>query len=234
MTTSEFSERFDTLIQAYRNVDKFIAQSITEFDMYEKSVFLTKAQNVIVNQLCSVFERNEDARRKLAVLVKTFNTNASNSNIKNLNGNAVFIELPEDLLKITLEKVKINSSEPCYDGKELTVVPITHDDYLLQSSNPFRKPKLYGLTNNVWRLDTSEFTESVELILPENSTLNSYFMRYIKNPQPIILEDIGNLTIDGISTKSECELDSYLLHEEILKLGVQIALSAIQNMIPEK
>jgi hypothetical protein len=141
--------------------------------------------------------------------------------------NSNFFVLPSDLMRIVYENIKINSSFTCFNGVDLAVVPITHDEYNIQRNNPFRKPKLEGLTNNAWRLDTGENVESVEIILPELATLNKYTIRYIKNPSPIVLTNLGNLNIEGVSIKTECELDSFLLHEEILQQAVQLAISAI-------
>ena len=59
MTTKEFSENFDTLIQSY--APQFYAkgiQSPLQFDEFEKSMFLTKAQNELVNTLAESFEQD--------------------------------------------------------------------------------------------------------------------------------------------------------------------------------
>jgi hypothetical protein len=245
MTTKEFSERFDTLLQSHRGFNKSIAQNILDFDEYEKSVFLTKSQNNIINKLAQEYEINEDVRRKLARLVKTTSYTSSIPSVNNISLNSNFFVLPSDLIKIVYESIKIRTSSitfnstfsetfllidhgtSCFDGKDLTVVPVTHDEYNNQKDNPFRKPKLKGLTNNAWRLDTGEDTESVEIILPELTILNKYTIRYIRTPNPIILTNLGELEIEGISEKTECELDSFLLHETILEQAVQLALSAI-------
>lgn len=81
MTTEEFSNEFDTLVSSYRRFkdfdDKEILDSI-EFNEYEKSVFLTKAQEQMVisyyngkNTTLDSFEKTEEIRRYLSSLVKT-------------------------------------------------------------------------------------------------------------------------------------------------------------------
>lgn len=234
MTTQEFSERFDTLLQSYTPAyyDKQ-TQNVLLFDEYEKSVFLTKAQNEIVLSLSKVFEQDEEIRRKLAVLVKTA-TFSSPTSTGGITASSLLFQLPSDVLRVVFEKIKINSTEACFQGVELKVLPITHDDYFLQKDNPFRKPKLTGLTHNAWRLDNGQNTESLEIVLPPSSTLNLYTIRYIRSPKPIILTDLASNSIEGLSVKTECELDSFLLGEEILQRAVQLALSAISISAGQK
>lgn len=62
----------------------------------------------------------------------------------------------------------------------------------------------------------------IELIGKMDKPSFSYSMRYIRKARPIVLEDLGDLSIDGVSTKTECELDSEL-HREILQRAVELA-----------
>jgi hypothetical protein len=48
-------------------------------------------------------------------------------------------------------------------------------------------------------------------------------MRYISQPLPIILTDLPDLSINGVSNKTECVLNP-ALHRSILKRAVEIAL----------
>ena len=53
MTTEEFSNEFDTLLNSYSNTEGFGKTTNTiELDEYEKSVFLTKAQEDVVIDMC--------------------------------------------------------------------------------------------------------------------------------------------------------------------------------------
>lgn len=56
MTTSEFSNEFDIL---YNNISSNAAPGVTE---YEKSVFLTMAQEELVKEIYGVYEQNEEIR----------------------------------------------------------------------------------------------------------------------------------------------------------------------------
>ena len=82
MTTEEFSNEFDTLLNSHYTVEEFgKVPNTIELDEYEKSVFLTKAQEEIVidlyngkNQFGDSFEKTEEIRRYLSDLIKTYVT----------------------------------------------------------------------------------------------------------------------------------------------------------------
>ena len=57
-----------------------------------------------------------------------------------------------------------------------------------------------------------------------DNTIAKYLVRYIRKPNPIILEDLGELSIQGVSTPSECELNP-LAHFDILLKAVEMAMS---------
>lgn len=57
-----------------------------------------------------------------------------------------------------------------------------------------------------------------------DNTIAKYLVRYIRKPQPIILENLGELSIQGVSTPSECELNP-LAHFDILLKAVEMAMS---------
>ena len=68
MTTEEFSNEFDILLNSYSSKDN---QSVN-IDEYEKSVFLTKAQEDLIisayngkNSTYDAFEKTEEIRRYL-------------------------------------------------------------------------------------------------------------------------------------------------------------------------
>ena len=78
MTNEEFSNEFDVLANSNSIVKPFgLTDTPLEFNEYEKSVFLTKAQETIVRALYSgnltgkSFEETEELRKYLNTLVKT-------------------------------------------------------------------------------------------------------------------------------------------------------------------
>jgi hypothetical protein len=93
-------------------------------------------------------------------------------------------------------------------------------------SRPYKEPIKY----QAWRIITTSINDiTVELIANSNETIQKYKVRYIRKPAPIITADIsseyGDITINGINTISECELNP-IIHQEILQRAVELAKSA--------
>lgn len=233
MTIAEFSDEFDSLFMSYLRFRKFDDRQYYDsinIDEYEKSMFLTKAQEEIVKELYTngSFEETESMRRALEVLVKTANiepeaTEATDS-IVPVDGVSKTFELPDDVWYIVYEAATLDDeSLGCKDGISASIVPVTHDDYYRSARNPFKRPN----DIRVFRLDLT--SNRVELI--SKYTIGNYFVRYVAKPTPIILTDISPLTIDGESTEQECMLNS-AIHRLILDRAVHLA--AIKyNLIPK-
>lgn len=136
--------------------------------------------------------------------------------------NSKSVDLNKDILMFTNEYVIVSRGEKNQKVR-LTVMPINYTEYNRLMSKPYKRP----LKFNAWRLiDNSNSKNVAELIVGPNDTITQYSIRYIKKPKPIVLQDLGdNLTIDGESTSSPCELDS-ILHPEILQRAVELAKSA--------
>ena len=66
MDVQELSNLFDTLLQPYITKDNFGEQNTLAFDEYEKSIFLTKAQEQIVLELYQEVEQSEEVRKYLS------------------------------------------------------------------------------------------------------------------------------------------------------------------------
>lgn len=231
MTLEEFSNGFDTLVNSYRRFKDFDKQEMLdsiEFDEYEKSFYLTKAQEEVVtnfyngkNPYGDSFESTEEMRRYLENLVKTkvYSTTEQVSGT-GVSDNSVFYKLPNDVAFITMEQVTYNDkSLGCYNDSTAAVYPVTQDEYSRIKNNPFRGPTKY----KVVRLDSGE--NAVELV--SKYKIEKYLLRYLSKPKPIILETLPNgLTIEGDSEQSkECTLHP-ILHNTILERAVQIALQA--------
>ena len=230
MTIQEFSNTFDTLLNSYDTQAQFGEQTSNReiaLDEYEKSIYLTKAQEEVVinlyngkNPYGDSFESTEEMRRYLESLVKTkvYSTTEQVSGT-GVSDNSVFYKLPNDVAFITMEQVTYNDkSLGCYNGSIAAVYPVTQDEYSRIKNNPFRGPTKY----KVVRLDSGENT--VELV--SKYEIGEYLIKYLSKPKPIILETLPNgLTIGGISEETECELHP-LLHDTILERAVRIALQA--------
>ena len=216
MTLQEFSFGFDTLLNSFSsNV------SIT-CDEYEKSFFLTEAQEQEVLFLYSgkvgneSFEETEELRRYLAPIVKEASLSpieTSNGNPLGVDSNSKFFTLPEDLWFITFESVTI-ADGGC--SNILDVYPVRQDEYQKLKKNPFRGAN----DRRALRLDLSE--GNVEIVSTKDVV--SYYIRYLSKLNPIVLIDFnGEVTINGVSEATECELPD-ILHQRILERAVMLAL----------
>ena len=225
MTTEEFSNEFDTLLNSYSTIEAFgKTPNTVELDEYEKSVFLTNAQEEIVigmyngkNPFGDSFGRTEEIRRYLSDLIKTYTTTDKKVGYTGLSKSSVFFELPNDLWFITYESVNLKDDGlGCMSGEDVSVIPITQDEYHRIRKNPFRGTN----ERRALRLDLSG--KVVEIVSKYN--VESYLVRYLSRPAPIILTDLtDNLSINGISVKTECELNP-VIHRAILERAVKLAI----------
>lgn len=222
MDTQEFSNQFDALASAYY---KGISDALT-FDEYEKSVFLTKAQEEITIELYSgknsfvdSFEKTEEVRRFLSELIKTYTTTDKLEGQVGLSKDSVFFSIPEDVWFITYESVTLRDERlGCLNGEEAYITPVTQDDFYKVQKNPFKGPS----KGRVLRLDNEN--NIIELV--SNYNIDRYLVRYLAQPNPIILIDLpDDLSINGISIKTECELNP-VMHRIILERAVRNAISS--------
>ena len=231
MTTTEFSLSFDAQISAYN--DSLDLSSLNKgivFGEYEKSVFLTKAQDDLVlsfysgkNLYNDAFENTEEIRRYLSQLVVTTkieeDKEGSESLIK-IHPNSHFFSLPKDLWFITYEALQLEESvNPCTSNAFIEITPVTQDELHRVLKSPFK-----GVTKRrALRLDITN--NKVEIISSFNNIAN-YTIRYIKEPSPIILDNLSeDIDIKGKHIVMECELHP-ALHKAILDRAVQLAIAS--------
>jgi hypothetical protein len=164
----------------------------------------------------------EDPDMKIAVSQETKVFNSSR-----INGKSKVYAFPNDSF------IEINESIITNDGRELQVIPLRYDEYTRQMSKPYK----YPLKNQAWRLMNSgevvgnDPVRYVEIITNPWDVINTYNVRYVRAPKPIILVNLPDgLTIDGISEATPCELDP-ILHEEIVQRAVELAKIAWQGDI---
>ena len=231
MTTTEFSEGFDTLLDSYRRFKDFDDRELLDsldFNEYEKSVFLTQAQEQIVIELytgrtdkSSSFEDTEEFRSYLRNLIETAELTPLSIERKGIVGrDSYFFNLPDDLLFITFEGAIFGKDAECMEGEYASVVPATQDELHRVVGNPFRGPG----SRRALRLDLANgFVEIVS-----KYSIQKYIVRYLRRPRPIVLftssqvENTG-ASIDGYKDITECELEP-ALHRTILDRAVVLAL----------
>lgn len=228
MTTQEFSNEFDVL---YNNI---MSNQAPGLDEYEKSVFLTKAQLEILknyfNPKGNKYGQGFDENAKRQIDFSTLITVAKPSQYTPEGGYVKFddrsqlYKMPQDIL-LMLNETGINT----VDGVKrlISIIPMNYEEYARLMSKPWKQP----LKNQGWRLfqSTGGIDFISEVVIKYNSSLADYKIRYVKRPKPIILanlaDEYSNVSIEGINTITECELDP-ILHPEILQRAVELAKSA--------
>ena len=238
MTSSEFSNEFDVL---YNNI---MSNRAPGLDEYEKSVFLTKAQDEILkayfdpslNKSQNGFDGSERRQIDFSMLVNVDKPAVTTGagNIDTRPAGVAKVDLPPKALMILNEVVKVTRGTII--DMDLQVVPIAYTEYSRLMSKPYKRP----LKWQAWRLQTmEESTSKADLIANNTDTITGYEVRYLKRPNPIIVGPLEGVTIGGYmgcdengklvptgATKgSECELDP-ILHQEILQRAVELAKAA--------
>lgn len=144
MTTQEFSNEFDVL---YNNIMSNQAPGLNE---YEKSVFLTKAQDEVIknhfnpksNPKQEGFDDSIKRQADFSSLIfsKKLSPITLNSYSKLHPGSAVFT-LSSDILLIINESIKLSS------GELLSVIPVSY----IELTNLLLKPYKYPPKTQAWR-----------------------------------------------------------------------------------
>ena len=221
MNHIEFSNEFDVL---YNNIMSNAAPGLNE---YEKSVFLTKAQEEIVknhfnpngNKYREGLDDSPKRQIDFSKLIKVAEGTVKVGPSTTFDNRAKVYDLPEDTFIIINESVET-------DKGPKQIIPISYTEYTRLMSKPYKEPVKY----QAWRLITTSVNNiTVELIVNSNETISKYKVRYIRRPAPIITADLssdyGDVSINGKSEISECELNP-IIHQEILQRAVELAKSA--------
>lgn len=219
MDVQELSNLFDTLLQPYITKDVSGEQNTLAFDEYEKSIFLTKAQEQIVLELYQELEQSEENRKYLSNLIKTGNyvpIGEQDETLINNTFKSYKVEIEDSVLFMIYEQCTLSDENNCINSRIVSVVPTIHDDLDKVLKNPFKSPN----NRKVIRLD---FDNKIELISKYN--ISNYKVRYLKKPNPIILVKLEDLNIDKKQEVSNGETNP-ILHERIVQRAVQLAVQS--------
>lgn len=223
-------------------------------DEYEKSVLLTQAQDLIIKSYFDGSLNNQgqgfdDSTRRqvdFSSLIKIAILEPITQDTVVFDDRGIVYQFPRrdnqegttDVLFILNEKLTQQSKvgEEVKASKDFVIVPISYREYDREMSKPYAQP----LKKQAWRLFQNQatgFDVNSELIPRFNVTEGQdsdsgevthkfvYKIRYVKRPQPIVLEDLPNgLEIDGVTTESPCELNP-ILHTDILNKAVELAVA---------
>lgn len=228
MTNQEFSNEFDIL---YNNI---MSNQAPGLDEYEKSVFLTKAQDEIVksyfnpklNKVQEGFDNSERRQIDFSMIIKTVKATkiTNDSGLIKLypNEGSELYQIPEKIMMFINESLKVRR-----DNEEipLIIIPLNYKEYNRLMTKPYKRP----IKNQAWRLNIDSTSDSnrpiVEIVAGYGDTIIDYTIRYVKRPQAIILANLEGVSIDGEFTEQPCELDP-ILHHEILQRAVELAKAA--------
>ena len=232
-TVDEWAQAFDLL---WNNIASDKAPGL---EAYEKSVFLTQAENALVKDY---FQSNsntwqqgfDDSVRRQSDFKSLITSKAlqeaspaAADKFRARSNGTKYYEYPADSLFMLNEELTVTKDG---SARYFTVVPISYEEYARLMMKPYKYPP----KGQAWRLltNTDSVTENeetrefqvLELVgnFASGSTLD-YRVRYVKRPSPIILETLtGGLSIEGETAAMTCTLPEHL-HDEILQRAVLIA-----------
>ena len=235
MNNLEFKNEFDIL---YNNIGSNQAPGI---DNYELSVFLTRAQEQLVKNYFNLKGNKyqegfagspkRDVDLSELVLTKDITSDIVTTGVTKLDERSDFFKIPGDLFFILNEKIDILDGDKV---RGVTAISLDETEFNRLASMPYNEP----LKRQCWKLLRSNpiINESsiTEIITKTGTAIQKYVIRYVKKPVPIIIEDLeGDLSIQGVTTESQCELNE-TIHNEILDRAVELAKLAynLQSLEP--
>lgn len=189
----------------------------------EISIFLTESQEDIVKEVCQKGIDKDDISRRILGKLRTYYSITLDQD------NATLLTDPFRGYKInTLNKVNTTFFYPHIEtimrGSNLIDIKPESFEAVVNLKNPFRKPSLI----KYWRLF---YDDKMFIVPPSNVSFDeSYILNlvYIRKPKPIIIEDLGIDTIDGISVPTDCELDN-IIHRDIVYRAAKKAFAATKD-----
>lgn len=221
MTLDELDVEFDIL---FNNITSNKAPGLNAL---EKSIFLTEAQDLLVKEYYTDsikgFEVNEEIAEYLQSLVRQKEYNVERDkvtlpNVSHITDDSYVLHKPEDLMFITYESAKIK--DKCSDNADALVVPTTQDIFYKTYKNPFRGP----YKNRVLRL---LINNRIELV--SKNTITKYKVRYLSNPEPIVLKGLSTCQVAPYNTYGDLGNNIKMpesFHRIILLRAVQLAKTA--------
>jgi len=214
MTSQDFSLEFDLL---YNNVSSNQAPGLTE---YEKSVFLTQAQEALVLDLYKgisgdSFETTEEVTRYLSSLVTTHSFELEEITDKTHS----FYEykpneFKDNLWFITFQSGRVKVGDATRD---VIIVPTIQSNLYKDLQNPFRGPNKNKVLAN---------SENGNITLYSKYPVENYYIEYLKRPTPIVL-DGSELDIESVNIFNVDLPES--LHRQLLLRAVQTAKAVWQS-----
>lgn len=172
MTTSEFSAEFDVL---YNNITSNQAPGLSD---YEKSVFLTKAQNQLVQEYFNPmldgsgggFDGSPKRQIDFSSIIDWEVLYRVTQNIPKYDPRSIVFAMPKDLLLVLDEQLSLlDYSSVSYSQADndtfYSVVPVSYEEYNKLMAKPFKYPP----KNQAWRL----IVKKMSIIVPDTTDIDS-------------------------------------------------------------
>lgn len=191
-------------------------------DEYEKSLYLTDAQNAFYNALLEQFEDNSMISVKLSRILKELS-------LTTVAGTSFFggyiIDLGMEVRDVLRDSVQITHASPMYNNKVLSVTEDRLAEIQETIINPFKKPDMF-FEWAVRVINETDVFSQVQLYLPAGATVKEYRVTVAKKANPIILEDLP----DGLSIQGETFATTELSFadaelQDIINLAVTTAIA---------
>lgn len=243
MTGTEILQEFNLL---YNNID---SNAVPGLEPYEISWYLTKAQDELLknyfNPAGNKYKQGFDGSTKRQIdfskLIRVSSALVEAEEPNVFDRRAIQYILPSNILFIIDEELEFTKANHTYVRQ---VIPLSYDEYTRLMSKPFKEP----LRGQAWRLignpDTATDTPTTIEVIPnindrlsltstkegEEAATMAYKVRYVKKPQPILLDDFSSrgLSIEGVdgsngyNLDNPCELDPSI-HHELVQRAVELA-----------
>jgi hypothetical protein len=226
MNVDEFSNEFDVLY------DNITSRSAPGLNKYDKSVFLTRAQEEIVKDylegIITLDKQNIDTSVEkylgISELIEPVTASVTTDTIS----------LPYNVFYILNESLTATFTDGTVYNNNVNA--ITDKQYQLFQSKIYLNPP----KRTVYRLlygDLDNTNTNIKLVLHNkfkpSAYTKVYSARIVQKPSPIVLEDFEldadlsglGLTVEGVNTTTECKLNS-IVHPDILKRAVELAKAA--------
>lgn len=259
MTDQEFIYQFDIL---YNNISNNHAPGISD---YEKSVFATKAQKEIVREYFSGKNKYQSGfdgadfslssaikQTDFSNIIRTIEVSPSDDTLTKIDNRSILFSIDTKEAKVLIPIQKSLRVTTESGTRDLQIVPINFVQYQQLITNPYPYPH----KNQAWELINSATdidTINIEVIVGEayNKANIKYYLRFVKEPYPIILTNLEdglykqwNTSIEGktkplyssgeysktklAGSREICEL-SPLVQDQILQRTVELAIVAYKG-----
>lgn len=213
------------------------------YEDFELSSVLTEAQNLFVkmfvdelnNRKGKGFQESEARNQGLGALIKDAPTLTASASQTGVLRYGKFFDLPLDHMYTTFEECEIDKME-CYTQNPIVAYIVTVGDNEIQRFDwsKYKKPfyKSHGEAR-VWRKEFSRVTTGLlpsttqsakrhELITDGTFNVTKYHIRYIKNPEEIVVDR------DTPNNQRNCELD-LSTHVTIVDLALDLMLTRVKE-----